>query len=88
MNSHTLPNFWKQYNALPESIQKKADKAYSIWCKDPHSHGLHFKRVSKTRPVYSVRVDDAYRALGLLIENTVTWFWIGDHDEYMKMLKK
>ncbi len=23
-----------------------------------------------------------YRALGILEENTVTWFWIGDHDEY------
>lgn len=23
-----------------------------------------------------------YRALGILEENTVTWFWIGGHDEY------
>jgi hypothetical protein len=28
-----------------------------------------------------------YRALGLLKGDTVTWFWIGTHDEYERLLK-
>jgi hypothetical protein len=29
----------------------------------------------------------AYRALGLLKDDTVTWFWIGDHTEYDHLLR-
>lgn len=87
MNSHTLAKFWEFYYCLPVSVQRKADKAYQIWCENPGSSGLCFKRVGKTRPVYSVRIGDDYRALGLLHGDTVTWFWIGTHDDCMRLLK-
>jgi hypothetical protein len=29
-----------------------------------------------------VRVTLGYRAIGLLEGDTVTWFWIGSHDDY------
>ncbi|RWX48985.1 hypothetical protein VT99_10375, partial [Candidatus Electrothrix marina] len=32
--------------------------------------------------IWSVRVTLAYRAPGVLDEDTVTWFWIGNHDKY------
>jgi hypothetical protein len=35
----------------------------------------------------SVRIGVGYRALGLLKADTVTWFWIGTHDEYDRLLK-
>ena len=47
-----------------------------------------FQTRSNTRPVYSVRIGDDYRALGLLHGDTVTWFWIGTHDEYEQILKR
>ena len=49
--------------------------------------GLHFKRVGRTRPVYSIRIRDYYRALGLLHGDTITWFWIGNHDVYERLVK-
>lgn len=58
-----------------------------MWKQHPGAPGLQFKRVSETRPVYSVRIGADYRALGLLHGDTVTWFWVGMHDEYERMLK-
>jgi hypothetical protein len=87
MNSKTLPQFWKLYYQLPGDVQRRANKAYRMWQQDPDMPGLQFKRVSGTRPVYSVRIGDSYRALGLLHGDTVTWFWIGNHEEYERMLK-
>lgn len=35
---------------------------------------------------WSARVNDAYRALAVREGNIFTWFWIGTHDEYERML--
>ena len=87
MNSQTQPRFWKLYYQLPKDVRHRANKAYQIWCDNPHSPGLQFKRVGKRKPVYSARIGDSYRALGLLLGDTVYWFWIGKHDEYERLLK-
>jgi hypothetical protein len=39
-------------------------------------------------PIYSVRIDRDWRALGVLKESTMVWFWLGPHDEYEKTLDK
>jgi hypothetical protein len=44
--------------------------------------------VHDTEPIYSVRVTLGYRALGLLEDDGITWFWIGTHAEYDRMLTK
>ena len=54
----------------------------------PESPGLRFKQVHATRPIYSVRVGPAWRALGVLDGSTMVWFWIGSHADYDKLLKK
>jgi hypothetical protein len=87
MNSQTVPQFWRWYDRLPQQIQRQANQAYRRWQANPHARGLSFQRVGKTRPVYSVRINDDYRALGLLEGDTITWFWIGNHDQYMRLLK-
>lgn len=87
MKSRALPQFWELYQRLPKRVRRRAGKAYRLWQRDPDMPSLHFKRVGTTRPVYSVRIGDEYRALGLLQDDTVTWFWIGRHDEYERMLK-
>lgn len=87
MNSLILPQFWELYNRLPYPVRQRASKAYRLWRDNPQASGLQFKRVGITRPIYSVRVGEDYRALGMLEGNTVTWFWIGGHDEYLRLLK-
>jgi hypothetical protein len=59
-----------------------------MWKANPNAPGLRFKRVSEEEPIYSARVSDNYRVLGLLEGDTMIWFWIGKHDEYERILKQ
>ncbi|PHS21610.1 MAG: hypothetical protein COA85_12850 [Robiginitomaculum sp.] len=87
MISNTTPAFWRCYNRLPQNIQLRAQKAYAMWLSDSKHPGLKFKRVSRSEPVYSVRISLNYRALGVLENNAMLWFWIGSHDDYERLLK-
>lgn len=79
MNSFTAPSFWKGYWALPESVQRIARKQYRLWIDNPHHPSLRFKKVGG---YWSARVNDNFRALAVMDEGKVTWFWIGSHAEY------
>jgi hypothetical protein len=87
MKSQTTLSFWQHYRALPPEIRQRARQAYKLWRDNPAHPGLFFKRVKESQSVYSVRIGVGYRALGLLKGDTVTWFWIGTHDEYERLLK-
>jgi hypothetical protein len=34
--------------------------------------------------IWSVRITLSHRAIGILDGDTVTWFWVGSHDDYEK----
>ncbi|MBX3059650.1 MAG: hypothetical protein KF770_24640 [Anaerolineae bacterium] len=87
MKSRTTKQFWELYNALPKDIRELADKAYVLWQENPHHPGLQFKRVDPEKPIYSARVGRNYRALGVLQGDTITWFWIGKHEVYDRILR-
>jgi hypothetical protein len=38
--------------------------------------------------MYSVRIGLSYRALGLPREQAVHWFWIGNHDDYDRLVNR
>lgn len=86
MRSRTTANFWWHFDGLPEPVQKQATKAFRTWRQNPAHPGLAFKRVHATEAIYSVRISRGYRALGLLEGDTVTWFWIGSHADYDRLL--
>ena len=86
MRSITAPQFWKHYRALPEDVRHRADRAFRLWQINPYAHGLFFKRVGRRQPVFSVRIGQDYRALGLRDDDAIIWFWIGPQDEYERML--
>ncbi len=87
MKSQTTKSFWKHYWALPSEIRQRARRTYKLWRDNPAHPSLFFKRVKEGQPLYSVRIGLGYRTLGLLKADTVTWFWIGTHDEYDRLLK-
>ena len=82
MNSRTLPSFWEAYRSLEEDTKSRARKAYRLWMENPFHPSLHFKCVSREEDVWLLRITLGYRALGVLEGDTVTWFWIGSHDDY------
>ena len=65
-------------------MQVSARRAYAQFSTGPNHPSLNFKRVDRNDPVFSVRIGIHYRALGLLDGDTVTWFWIGIHDDYAR----
>lgn len=81
--SRTLPEFWHHYDALPREIHERASKQYVIFEQNPRHPPLQLKPVGE---FWSARVNDAYRALAVREGNTFTWFWIGSHDEYERIL--
>ncbi len=87
MKSQATPKFWKLYARLPRSVERRARKAFQLWKMNPNHPSLHFKRVDDEEPIYSARVSDDYRVLGVLAGDTVIWYWIGNHDEYEHLLK-
>jgi hypothetical protein len=82
MKSDTLPSFWEGYRKLDESIRRKARKNYVVWLANPFHPSLRFKCVNHSEDIWSVRITRSYRALGVMENDGVTWFWIGNHDEY------
>lgn len=87
MISRTTRRFWDLYYALPLDIQMRADRAYDLWLIEPNAPGLQFKGVDPQEPIYSVRISRSHRALGILRGDTITWFWIGRHDIYDRLLR-
>ncbi|MFZ5453925.1 MAG: hypothetical protein ACOZF2_18900 [Thermodesulfobacteriota bacterium] len=73
MKHFASPAFWACYKNLPKSVQKLADKSFSLLKKDPYHPSLHFKRVGRFR---AVRIGLFYRALGVGIPEGVLWFWL------------
>jgi hypothetical protein len=83
MNSQTTRSFWDAFNVLPPQVQRRAERAYQLWRENPNLPGLRFKRVGNN---VSIRIGRNYRALGTLQANTVTWYWIGKHSKYDRIL--
>jgi hypothetical protein len=82
MNSQTLPSFWKTYAELSDPIKAQARKAYALWRNNPFHPSLHFKCINREEHIWAVRISRGYRAIGILEDDTMTWFWIGNHDAY------
>ena len=85
MESRATANFWRLYDNLPKQIQERADKQFEIWVEN-HAHpSVQFKKI---RSVWSVRVTDDYRVLGIAQGDTIIWFGIGNHDDYEQLLRR
>jgi hypothetical protein len=82
MKSSVLPSFWTIYAELDENIKKQARKAFELWSQNPFHPSLHFKCINTAEHIWSVCVTLGYRAIGIWEGNSITWFWIGNHDDY------
>lgn len=85
MTHSTLPRFWKHYARLPVEVQRLADKNFELLKANQNHPSLDFKKVGRNRQLWSVRVGDHYRALGLDKSEETVWFWIGTHAEYDRL---
>ncbi len=88
MNSYLTEDFVFCFRRLPDVIKELARKNYRLWKQDRYHPSLHFKPVHTTEAIYSVRVGKGWRALGLIENEEIRWFWIGSHADYDKLLSQ
>ena len=88
MNSRTTKRFGQMLAKLPSNIRQQAKGAYSLFRENPHHPSLRFKKVHDAEPIYAVRININYRAVGVVDSGEIVWFWIGPHTEYEKLLNQ
>jgi len=86
VKSRATPRFWAAYREVPPDIREAARRVYRLFVENPRHPSLQFKKVHDRDPIYSVRVTLGYRALGLLDDDEIVWFWIGTHAGYDRIL--
>ena len=85
MESRAVRTFWDRYHALTPEIRRLADKQYRLWVRNPNHPSLRFKKVGD---YWSARINDDFRAVGVMDGGAVVWFFIGSHAEYDRLLKE
>ncbi len=86
MKSRIEQGFLDCLRHVPEDVRRKARKNYRLWLDNPRHPSLGFKPIGATG-IWSVRVGIGWRALGLVEDDTITWFWIGSHADYDTLIR-
>jgi hypothetical protein len=86
VRSRTTPEFWKCFDALPSDVQRLAIRAFASWLADHRHPALHFKRIHRSEAIWSARIGIHWRVVGRQDEDILTWFWIGSHADYDRLL--
>jgi len=88
LKSHLNADFIQLFQKLPNRVKRKARKNYKLWRQNKQHPSLEFKRVHTRDHIYSIRIGIGWRALGVIVEDCIVWFWIGSHNDYEKLLHK
>jgi len=88
MISKTTKRFRESLAKLPKNIQRQAQESYKLFSQAPNHPSLRFKKVHTIEPIYSVRINTDYRAVGMIDAEEIIWFWVGSHAEYEKLLRQ
>lgn len=83
MKHFASPEFWACYRTLPGEVQQLADRCFELMKADPRHPSIHLKQVGE---YWSDRVGLHYRAVGVDDEGGISWFWIGSHADYDKLI--
>jgi len=83
LKHYTSSSFWSLYGKLPEEIRELADKHYELLKANPRHPSLHLKRIEE---LWSVRIGQHYRAIGIDAAGGIQWIWIGSHADYDKLI--
>ncbi len=79
----TAPEFWEHFADLPEAVQRTARRNFERLRDDPAYPSLRLKKVGD---FWVARVGLGYRALAVADGEDWVWVWIGDHDEYERLI--
>lgn len=87
MKSRTTEAFRESLARLDENLRRRARAAFVRFQSDPGHPGLRFKKVHPEQPIYSVRIGRGHRAVGVMADDEIVWYFLGDHEEYERLLR-
>ena len=82
MISLVRPSFWRAYERLAPSVKARARVAYQLFVQNPEHPSPRFKKLQGSDRIWSVRISEQYRAVGVRSGDTIEWIWIGTHNEF------
>ncbi len=85
MISRVRPSFWRAYEALDPRVRAAARRAYVQFAQDPAHPSLRFKKLAGYEDVWSVRINEQFRAVGERKGDTIVWVWLGSHNNFDKL---
>ena len=85
LKSLTRPSFWRAYGGLDSQVRGAARRAYGLFAENPDHPSLRFKKLGGYENVWSVRINEQYRAVGERSGDTIVWVWIGSHNDFDKL---
>ncbi len=88
IGSRTTRRFRSSFANLPPNVQQQTRQAYRLWLDNPRHPSLRFKRLKMANLVYSVRIGGTFRAVGVIEDDVIVWFWIGSHADYDRLVKR
>ncbi|MEO6181640.1 MAG: hypothetical protein ABIP71_00735, partial [Verrucomicrobiota bacterium] len=65
MISKFRPSFWRIYERLAPSVKSRARAAYQLFANNPEHPSLRFKKLQGNGEIWSVRISEQYRAVGV-----------------------
>jgi len=67
---------------LSEQARQAARRAYALFAQNPDHPSLRFKKLGGYEDIWSVRINEQYRAVGQRAGDMIFWSWIGTHNEF------
>jgi len=85
LRSSATHRFWKLFSRLPGEVQDLAIAKNELFRQSPFHPSLGLQEKGR---VWTVDIGRSYRAIALRNEDQLTWFWIGSHEEYNRVLSR
>lgn len=73
MNSRTRLSFWRSYSRLPEPVKRSAKEAFGLFTQNASHPSLRFKKLQARTDLWSVRISEQYRAVGVRRGEVIEW---------------
>ncbi|MBN2328061.1 MAG: type II toxin-antitoxin system mRNA interferase toxin, RelE/StbE family [Candidatus Omnitrophica bacterium] len=80
MQIYFTDRFKKQYQALPEQIQKRTDKKLALLLNYPQHPSLRLHKMRGHKNMWEIRITASYRIVFQIIDDAYRLERIGSHD--------
>jgi plasmid maintenance system killer protein len=88
LNSRTSSHFRQDFALLPAAVKRQAREAYCQFIANPNHPSLKFKKLPPHEDIWSIRINNNYRAIGRYRNDVIVWFFIGSHADCDKLLAR